>query len=375
MANRKSPSIFETVRETYTSEAIEAEGGTSVVHRVVDTEGNRWALKCLKPDQATASRTKRFLNELEFCLGASHSNVVEVIDHGFALQGGKKCPFYVMRLFPSTLRKAMRAGVPKIKVMHYFSEILNGVEAAHLRKVWHRDLKPENILHDPAAEKLVVSDFGIAHFTVEAMLTAVETRPGDRLANFQYAAPEQRTAGGMVDQRADIYALGLILNEMFTGHVPQGVGFRKIGQVAAEFAYLDDIVDQMAQHSPDNRPNSIDDIKRILIARNNDFVSRQKLDNLKKAVVPSTAIEDPLVEDPPRVVELDIKGDVLRIILSQFVSGDWVRLFRAPRSIAFMQGTEPACWQFQGDTASVRLPRHIIDSYTQKIVDHFKDYV
>jgi serine/threonine protein kinase len=375
MISKKPPLAFETVRETYTSNVIEAEGGTSVVHRVIDSEGNRWALKCLKPDQATRSRTKRFLNELEFCLSASHLNVIRVIDHGFTFQGGKKCPFYVMPLFSSTLRKAIRAGVPTIKVMHYFSEILNGVEAAHLRNVWHRDLKPENILLDSANEHLVVSDFGIAHFTVEAMLTVVETRPGDRLANFQYAAPEQRTPGAVVDYRADIYALGLILNEMFTGQVPQGVGFRQIADVAPEFTYLDEIVDRMIQHSLETRPQSIDEIKRILIAKNNDFVSRQKLDSLRNAVVPSTTIEDPLVKDPPRVVGADIQGDVLSVRLSQAVSGDWIRIFRVPRAFTFIQGSEPINWVFQGDTASVRLDRDLIDRSTQQIIGFFKDYL
>lgn len=77
--------------------------------------------------------------------------------------------------------------------------------------MWHRDLKPENILHDPIENRLVVSDFGIAHFTAELMHTLVETKLAERLANFHYAAPEQRRPGGLVDHRADIYALGLIL--------------------------------------------------------------------------------------------------------------------------------------------------------------------
>jgi serine/threonine protein kinase len=205
MAIKNQIQVFNTTGETYSVEGIEGEGGTSTVFRVVDSEGKRWGLKCLKPDQATTSRAKRFLNELNFCLKSSHRNVVRVLDHGFVLRGEKKYPFYVMPLYPSTLRKVLKQGVPPVKAMHYFSEILDGVEAAHLQNVWHRDLKPENVLHDPASDMLVVSDFGIAQFMVEAMHTSVETKPHERLANFQYAAPEQRTGGVSSSIRDPIY--------------------------------------------------------------------------------------------------------------------------------------------------------------------------
>ena len=73
-----------------------------------------------------------------------------------------------------------------------------------------------------------------------------------------YAAPEQRIAGKAVDQPADIYALGLILNEMFTGEIPQGAGFRKIKDAAPDFAYLDELVDLMMQQQPEQRiPESV----------------------------------------------------------------------------------------------------------------------
>ena len=61
---------------------------------------------------------------------------------------------------------------------------------------------------------LVVADFGIADFTAEELLTIVVTQPTERLANFLYSAPEQRVRGAPVDHRADIYSIGLILNEM-----------------------------------------------------------------------------------------------------------------------------------------------------------------
>jgi serine/threonine protein kinase len=109
-------------------------------------------------------------------------------------------------------------------VLPLFSGILDGVEAAHLLRVTHRDLKPENILCDEKSLP-VVADFGIAHFEEDIIATAVKTPAGAKMANLSYSAPEQRMRGAAVDLRADIFALGLILNEMFTRSVPQGVGY------------------------------------------------------------------------------------------------------------------------------------------------------
>ena len=133
-----------------------------------------------------------------------------------------------------------------------------------VNSVYHRDLKPENILFDETTGTLVVADFGIAKFKEEELQTAVETSAQERLANFQYSAPEQRVRGRVVDQRADIYALGLILNEMFTGDVPQGAGFRRIASFAPKYSYLDSAIDSMVQQTPENRPGTISDVRRLL---------------------------------------------------------------------------------------------------------------
>jgi serine/threonine protein kinase len=181
------------------------------VYEVKNSAGETFALKCLAPERVNADRLKRFKNEIAFCQKQDHSNVVKVLDTGTTNLKGTKVPFYVMRQYTGTLRTHMR-GLQAGNVLKAFSQLLDGVEAAHLLSVWHRDIKPENVLWDQTVGSLVLSDFGIAHFEVEEIYTAVETQAAARMANFLYSAPEQRVRGAKVDHRADIFSLGLILN-------------------------------------------------------------------------------------------------------------------------------------------------------------------
>jgi len=254
---------FYTAFETYSRLEQAGAGGAGRVFKVRDSEGNPFALKLLNPEAGT-TKAKRFKNELMFCLKNAHRNIVNVLDYGVSSIGEKRVPFYVMPFYSSTLRKLCDAGIHPDRVLPLFTQVLDGVEAAHERKVWHRDLKPENILYEPASDTVVVADFGIADFTEDELFTAVETGDQERLANFLYSAPEQRARGREVDGRADIFALGLILNEMFTGRVPQGAGFRRIADVVPRYGYFDATVDAMTQQDPESRPPDITSVKNGL---------------------------------------------------------------------------------------------------------------
>lgn len=285
------PRVFETATNTYVAEGTAGDGGCGTVYRVTDSDGQRYALKLLRETQSM--KLKRFRNELAFCRRSNHARIIKVLDEG-ALVETRKMPFYVMPLYEETLRTLLRAGLVPGDVLPIFADILDGVEAAHLQGVFHRDLKPENLLVEMPDRRVVVADFGIAHFREEDLLTQVETGPGERLGNFRYSAPEQRNPAAAVDHHADIFALGLILNEMFTGEVPQGTGHRQIASAAPDFAYLDAIVEKMIRQNPKERPSSIADIKNELQLRGVGFVSQQKLDQARRAVVPASNPEDPL---------------------------------------------------------------------------------
>jgi serine/threonine protein kinase len=252
-----------------------------------------------------------------------------------------------------------------------FSQFLDGVEAAHLKNVVHRDLKPENILVLRKEDRLVIADFGIAQFRQDELWTAVETQATDRLANFQYAAPEQRTRGGEVDHRADIYALGLILNEMFTGQVIQGTGYKTIASVSPDNAFLDDLVAEMIRQAAAERATSIEAVKKALIGRKKDFVIRQQLSALKDTVIPVTDVDDPLVIDPPRLVDVDWNRDQLTLTLSQPVNAQWVWVIQNEIGGPFMLGYEAENFTFHGNNAMIEADERV----ARQVVDHFKAWL
>lgn len=254
--------------------------------------------------------------------------------------------------------------------MRVFSQILDGVEAAHLARVWHRDLKPENMLASDN-NNVVVADFGIAHFEEEEIYTAVETKVAARMANFQYSAPEQRVRGEKVDHHADIFALGLILNEMFTGEVLHGAGYKRIGDVNPAYAYLDDIVDRMIQQNPHKRPDSIEAIKKELIGRRTAFIALQRYDESKKQVVNAAM---PLDFEPISIIDFDYAGGTLQLKLSRNIPPGWTQEFQNPRGgHSFIQGYGPGQFNIRGDSVSIRV--HENENLVQSLVNNAKEYV
>ncbi len=368
------PVIFETTFTRYSCTDIIGEGGAGYIYRAVDDEGNVRAIKLLRSERAKGEKAKRFKNEVLFGTRNQHPNIITVIEHGVFTDGKKFSPFYVMPLYTSSLRELISVGIALEKVLFYFGQILDGVEAAHLQQVTHRDLKPENILCDVQQDRLMIADFGIAHFEEEALYTSVETAPNTRLANFLYAAPEQRTRGSSVDHRADIYALGLMLNEMFTGQVPQGTEYKTIGSVAPSFSYLDGLVAAMLRQAAGERPASIEMIKRELIGRKQEFITRQRLSELKQTVVPVTDLDDPLIADPPRLVDIDVAQGTLTLILQRAVSPKWrqawVQMARTS-SLSYLMNKGPDRFSFSENRASI--PAR--EDEVQQIVDYFKSWL
>ncbi len=336
----KSKPEFRSAFGVYKAIKRMGEGGAGTVFEATDETGAHVAVKVLDPAKASKEKLKRFKNEILFGSTPRHENIVRVLDHGLVTLAGEESLFYVMPLYEATMRDLLRKGVSPPEALRLYSTLLDGIEAAHLLGVVHRDIKPENVLYDGSRKSLVVADFGIAHFEQEELYTLVETRPDARLANFLYAAPEQRTRGQTVDKTADVYALGLMLNELFTGDVPQGTGYQQIANVHSDFAYLDSVVDAMIRHRSQERLGSVDAVKQRFIGERANYISRQKLDQLTKTVVPDTEVDDPLVRDPIRLVDFDVHDSGVRLRLSLQPNQQWIELYRHMSGVNFFMGSD-----------------------------------
>jgi serine/threonine protein kinase len=186
-------------------------GSMGNVYKARDREtGEIVALKLLKPEIASdQAMMDRFKNELLFARKITHKNVCRV--HEFNRLGGiayTSMEFVEGESLRSVLNRF--GGLPLRKATDLVLQICSGLREAHAQGIVHRDLKPENIMID-ANGNVKIMDFGIAR-----SMEAVTRMTGSMVGTPAYMAPEQ-VAGKPVDYRTDIYSLGLILYEMFTG--------------------------------------------------------------------------------------------------------------------------------------------------------------
>ena len=186
-------------------------GSMGNVYKARDREtGETVALKLLKPEIASdQAMMDRFKNELLFARKITHKNVCRVYE--FNRVGGVA---YTSMEFVEgeSLRSVLNrfGGLPQRKATDLALQICSGLKEAHAQGIVHRDLKPENVMIDGQGN-VKIMDFGIAR-----SMEAGTRLTGSMVGTPAYMAPEQ-VAGKSVDYRTDIYSLGLMLYEMFTG--------------------------------------------------------------------------------------------------------------------------------------------------------------
>ena len=200
------------IADRYVVEREIGRGGMSRIYLAQDVRHHRAvALKVLPPDIATADGRALFLREIQTAAKLSHPNILPLHDSGEA--AGRLffvMPFVEERTLRDVLRE--RGPVTLAEAASIVREIADALDFAHSRNVVHRDIKPGNILF--VAGHPVLADFGIAQ-----ALHAVQDETLSHEVVFgtpSYMSPEQ-ASGGRVDQRSDVYALGVVLREMLTG--------------------------------------------------------------------------------------------------------------------------------------------------------------
>ena len=197
-------------------------GGMGAVYKARQPQLDRTvALKLLSSDLASdPSFVERFNREARVLGRLSHPNIVAVFDFGTA---GPYCYLIMEYVDGVNLRQAMRSGCfTPSEALALIQEICAALKFAHDEGILHRDIKPENILLDSKG-RVKIADFGIAKLIGESERNDVTlTLQGSILGSPHYMAPEQLEKPGDVDQRADIYSLGVVFYEMLTGELPIG---------------------------------------------------------------------------------------------------------------------------------------------------------
>ncbi len=187
-------------------------GSMGNVYKARDREtGETVALKLLKPEIASdQTMMERFKKELLFARKITHKNVCRV--HEFNRIGGiayTSMEFVEGESLRSVLNRF--GGLPLRKAVDLAQQMCSALQEAHAQGIVHRDLKPENVMVDTQGN-VKIMDFGIAR-----SMDAMTRLTGSMVGTPAYMAPEQ-VSGKQVDFRTDIYALGLVLYEIFTGH-------------------------------------------------------------------------------------------------------------------------------------------------------------
>lgn len=308
----KKGTVVKTVSNEYVVQKQVTQGGNGTIFQVTDDTKTVYALKAIDRAKTSKDKLKRFRNEIAFCSNNRHPNIVPVLDSGTYTSDSVDLVFYVMPFYPQTLRALINSGIIGERALALFSEIADGLKFAHQKGVWHRDIKPENILIDGQGHA-IIADFGIAHFCEEELATFVETTKHDRLANFQYAAPEQRNRGQSVDGRADVFSLGLILNEMFTKSIISGVNYRTIADVAGDYGYLDEVVSKLICQNPQDRLYPIERIAVEILALQKKAENEKELKRLAEEK-PVDDLEAGVIE-PPTVVDISYDDGYLKLTL------------------------------------------------------------
>jgi serine/threonine-protein kinase len=191
------------------------DGGMAVVYKGKDKLLNRYiAVKILRPEfTKDATFVENFKRESQAAAGLSHPNIVGVYDVG--REGNIN--YIVMELIEGeTLNKIIEDEAPMDyrKVIDISKQVASALRVAHKNKIIHRDVKPHNIMiTNDGVVKL--ADFGIARAVNDATLSTGSKIVG----SVHYFSPEQ-ARGNYVDERSDIYSLGIVMYEMLTGKVP-----------------------------------------------------------------------------------------------------------------------------------------------------------
>ncbi len=296
------------------------EGGMGEVHLVRNAAGELRALKVLSPSaQQNREIVKRFMGEIQVLSYLEHAHVVRFFEAGMMDRDGASVLWLALEYLQGrTLREIIETQpgtLSEDSILRWGRQVAQGVNEAHKLKVVHRDLKPENVVI-VADDMAKVIDFGIAKFRDWG-----DTRSrtsGAKVGTVLYMAPEQLddALGVPIDERVDVYGLGVILYELALGRNPYVAEGRSpdmasllIGKLTQDLPpvrtmaprlspELGEVIDRACQHDAARRYSNMSEVHDALSA-----VWRRHMDERRGRMLGEAAPPAPRASNPPTPVE------------------------------------------------------------------------
>ena len=210
--------LADALRDHYGLERELGSGGMATVYLAEDLKHHRKvAVKVLRPELAASVGADRFLQEITTAARFQHPHILPLLDSGEA----NGFLYYVMPFVEGhNLRHRLthHGELTVHEAVKIMIEVCDALSYAHARGVVHRDIKPDNVLL--SGRHALVTDFGVAKALSEATGRHQLTSAGIALGTPAYMAPEQAVGESNIDQRADIYAVGVLGYELICGRVP-----------------------------------------------------------------------------------------------------------------------------------------------------------
>jgi len=279
----------------YTILAKLGEGGMGVVYKAKDAKLDRQvALKLLSPNVRTENTAnKRFIQEAKTTSALDHPNVCTIYEIGEAQDGSMyiSMAYYDGQTLEDRLEQET---INYEEALDFAIQMTKGFSCAHSYDIIHRDVKPSNIMiTDQGLVKIV--DFGLAKLSGQTKLT----QTGSTLGTAGYMSPEQINSSE-IDQRSDIFSLGIVLYEMFTGTHP----FRGAYPHARLYSIMNEdpepitkvnpdlpvelewIISKTLEKNPDNRFQDMNELQSFLEALKDDTLSLDQKSNLSLSIHP-----------------------------------------------------------------------------------------
>ncbi len=284
-------------------------GGMGNVYKAHDRRLDRIvAIKILKLEYNDDSNfIRKFKRESLAAASISHPNIVSIFDVGSETIDDDVVHYIVMEYIDGkTLKELINEDgrLPEKRALNYALQIAEALKMAHSKHIVHRDIKSQNIMVTKD-DRVKVTDFGIARVADNTTVTATNAVMG----SVHYFSPEQ-ARGAKVDNRSDIYSMGIVLYEMLTGTLPfdadnpvsvalmqvQTNMPRPSDKVKSLSPGVDDLVLKMTRKDPNKRYKDvydlIKDIKSILV--NGRVI--EPLSNYQKEDIDATVIENPIYQ-------------------------------------------------------------------------------